>query len=122
MKCDTCGYPESEVVETRTKEFAVARKRRCKKCGESWQTLEVYRQATKNDKVKTRTDNALRWGITKLERAQRDILIASSLHQGWEVLAKKFNLTKTAVYYAAARGRSLMGKDHQNAQSYKKDK
>lgn len=122
MKCDTCGHNKSEVYDTRNEGYKIVRKRRCTHCEATWVTVEVYRHATKNDKIRTRTDNASRWGPTREARNLRDLEIARRLHDGWEPLAKEFNLTKTAVYYAAARGRSLAGLGHQNARSYKKDK
>lgn len=122
MKCDTCGHSNNEVYDTRSYDWKIVRKRRCKHCEATWVTVEVYREATKNDKVRSQTDNASRWGPNKEARNLRDLDIARRLHLGWEPLAKEFSLTKTAVYYAAARGRSLAGKGHLNARTYQKDK
>lgn len=38
----------------------------------------------------------------------RDIKIAKDLHLGWQHLAQLYDLTKSGVYYAAARGRKYL--------------
>jgi hypothetical protein len=38
----------------------------------------------------------------------RDIKISRDLHCGWPHLAQLYNLTKSGVYYAAARGRKYI--------------
>ena len=41
MKCPACGSEESEVKDTRRKEYANVRDRRCEKCGTRFRTRET---------------------------------------------------------------------------------
>ena len=40
MRCPFCGQPESRVIDSRTAEDTVRRRRECEACGRRWTTLE----------------------------------------------------------------------------------
>lgn len=105
MNCPTCGS-ETHVLATRAgPNNTVRRQRQC----EAFKThrfstyeivAQVYCSAKQRAKVHQKT----------IDRRQalrdRDIDIARDLHLGWRLLAEKYQLTKTAVYLAAKRGRN----------------
>ena len=111
MICDHCGYTKSQVIDTRASPKKIVRKRKCPNCGEIFVTIEAHRHKV-----------TMRFGLPAEARRIRDISIAERLHMGWELLAQEYGLTKTAVYYAAARGRNYLGQGARNAVSYRKDK
>lgn len=113
MICPQCGHPHNKVMQTFNEKTTFTRRRKCLKCGELYYTVETYR-----DKLDTRMFS----GMTRLARRTRDIKIAKELHKGWELLMQEYGLTRTAIYYAAARGRKHLGLEHQNAVSYRKGK
>lgn len=109
MLCNQCGA-ESRVLETRLnkKQFACIRKRQCEHCGHKFSTVETY---TSSFHVDTNKLSAFAAAAKKrIALRARDIDIATNLHLGWKLFVEKYNLTKSAVYYAAKSGRTHIRK------------
>jgi hypothetical protein len=107
VKCPRCGSA-SRVLDTRHDESVLVnrRRRRCEAptCRHTFTTMEVGPGAYDVTTARVAAGAARRrWAMR-----ERDRQIASELHRGWEPLAARFELSRTAVYYAARRGRDSM--------------
>lgn len=109
MKCPHC-LNDSLVLETRAApHLTVSRRRRCTNCGERFTTIEVHQPVFCSAKQR-----AVKYEQTVVKRARiyaRDIELARRLHQGADVLAQEFGITKSAVFLAAKRGRAAMSRN-----------
>ena len=45
MKCPFCGHPSNKVIDSRTAEAGIRRRRRCEECGERFNTVEQVQRA-----------------------------------------------------------------------------
>lgn len=106
MICDKCGK-DTKVLSTREyQSFVTTRRRECLNCGNRFNTREMHTHA-----VRSNMGQALSWtegAKRRIEFWNRDIKIAQDLHCGWAHLSQLYNLTKSGVYYAAARGRKYL--------------
>lgn len=108
MKCPRCGA-HSYVMETRRGPHFTTRRRRICANKHGFITVEMHRAAYCSAKQRL---IALAATIQKrIALWHRDNEIARSLHRGWRALADRYELTKTAVYMAARRGRENL-KEH----------
>jgi hypothetical protein len=102
------------VISTREfQNFVTTRRRQCLNCGHRFNTREMHSHA-----VRSNMAQAVGWVAGAKKRIafwHRDIKIAETLYLGTQHLSQLYNLTKSGVYYAAARGRKYL-------QLQKKDK
>ena len=107
MRCPICGG-DSDVLDTRHSRSLVTRRRRACAEGHAFTTYEVHAEVFCTAKARVREfSNTV---ARRLELRKRDAEIAGSLHAGWKSLATKFGISKSAVYLAAKRGRSILAK------------
>lgn len=104
MQCPICGVGSS-VLDTRDAANLTTRRRRVCDRGHKFVTVEIHAPVFCSAKRR-----AAAFALTVRQRVairQRDKIIAYSLAHGetWQRLAVTHNLTKTAVYLAARRGR-----------------
>ncbi len=105
MNCDRCGWM-TEVETTKNANFEVRRERKCLACGNSMHTIEIpARFYTTSAGQRQR---ALATIEKRIHLFWRDVSIAQNSHIGWIYLSKAHNLTRTAVYLAARRGRKFI--------------
>jgi len=102
MKCPRCGAA-SGVSETRTAANLTTRRARVCEHGHRFATVEIHQPVFCAAKPRAREFAATT--MRRLHLRERDRTIAAELHRGWRLLADKFQMTKTAVYEAARRGR-----------------
>lgn len=108
MRCPHC-LSDSLVLETRAaSHLTVSRRRKCTYCGERFTTIEVHQPVFCSAKQR-----AVKYEQTVAKRARiyaRDVELARRLHEGADVLAREFGITKSAVFLAAKRGRARQAK------------
>lgn len=118
MNCDRCGHI-CRVLETRASEYQTRRRRECPQCGHRFTTVEVY--STFLDRFdKNHFRKWLRGAKERVNLRSRDMDIARRLHEGWRVFAQNYNLTESAVYSAARRGRKYI-KEENAAHSHSRE-
>lgn len=103
MKCPRCGA-DSSVNDTRAAAHQTTRRTRTCMNEHRFTTYEIPSAAYGS--VKQRLAVAADTSRGRAALYQRDRTIAKTLHEGWRLLAERYNLTKTAVYLAAKRGRN----------------
>lgn len=106
MQCPFCGG-HSTVDATRAgADLTTQRRRRCAVCNKTFTTIEVHREVFCSAKPRSKAFAAT--VRARIARRQRDMIIAARLGpDGWMELARRFALTKAAVYIAASRGREF---------------
>lgn len=106
MICPQCGAT-SHVLSTREgPNLTTVRRRQCDAIPtHRFNSIEIH--ASVYCSAKQRASVFAQTTRQRIAMVQRDRKIAAELHQGWHVLAARYGLTKTAVYLAAKRGRSL---------------
>lgn len=102
MKCPRCGAA-SDVLESRPGAHLTTRRRRECHNHHRFTTVEMHEAASCS--AKQRLVGFAQTVQRRVAQWHRDREIAQQLHRGWRVLADKYDLTKTAVYLAAKRGR-----------------
>ncbi len=105
MNCPTCGAPSS-VLDTRPRSNLTTTRRRACLRGHRFTTVELHSAAAVS--AKQRAVVYAKTVRQRIAQRARDIAIAADLHRGWEPAAKRYGLTKSAVYLAAARGRKAV--------------
>lgn len=106
MNCPRCGAT-SGVVETRVMTSLTTRRRRECVNGHRFTTIEIPSQAYGS--ARQRLAVFARTTAQRIALWKRDKAIAAELHHGWQALAHRYGLTKTAIYTAAQRGRDAGG-------------
>jgi len=106
MNCPHCNA-ESRVLETRQGSFyTLARRRECEFCLKRFTTVEIHQPVFCTAKPRAKA-----YAKTVEQRAAlvaRDIELARRSHEGWQKLAKEFNLERSSVFYGARRGRKYI--------------
>lgn len=103
MICPRCGAASS-VLDTRPSDFRTTRRRRECMNLHKFTTIEI--PAAAYGSVKQRLAVLARTTAGRIATFKRDRQIARELPSGWTQLAVRFNLTKSAIYLAAKRGRN----------------
>lgn len=104
MICIKCGY-DTKVLSTRELlTIKTSRRRECLNCGHHFTTIEVPTRAVQSNFGKGFATTVARI----VARREYDIKMAQDLHLGWQHLAQLHNISKSGVYYAAARGRKYL--------------
>ncbi len=103
MNCPRCGAP-STVLDTRKGEFLTTlRRRRCEKM-HVFHTTEAHNAAVSKHRYAFKTFAATT--AKRIAQYARDRAISRALRlDGAAVLARRYNLTPSAIYYAAVRGK-----------------
>lgn len=107
MNCPRCGAP-SNVLETRQNKRAMTttRGRVCFN-NHRFKTIEVHEPVYCS--AKQRNATFVQTALKRIALYKRDVQIAKNLGAvGWEHLADKFQITKSAVYYAAKKGQEWL--------------
>ncbi len=103
MNCPRCGAA-SNVLDTRAWDFGTTRRRR--ECMNLHKFTTVEIPAAAYGSAKQRLQVLANTTAGRVALFKRDRAIARDLPNGWQALAARFGLTKTAVYLAARRGRA----------------
>lgn len=106
MKCARCGA-DSNVLDTRLFEYGTTVRRRQCFNGHRFQSIEIYRECygSTRERCKTYFTVTVARYRAMWER-NKDIARSIAAGVSWEVLAKKYELSRTSVYLALRAGRS----------------
>lgn len=103
MNCPRCGAPSSVLDTRKGDHLTTLRRRRCEKM-HVFHTTEAHNAALSKHRYSIKAFAA---SVAKrIAQYKRDRAISRALKlDGAKVLARRYNLTESAIYYAAVRGK-----------------